>query len=42
MQAIALEEKLKQIVGVIENGIFAKRTADIVLFGAEDGVETVK
>lgn len=31
----AMEDKLKSIVGVIESGIFAKRTADIVLF---DGV----
>lgn len=31
----AVEEKLKSIVGVIESGIFAKRTADVVLF---DGV----
>lgn len=31
----AMEEKLKSIVGVIDSGIFAKRTADVVLF---DGV----
>ncbi|HLB42843.1 MAG TPA: ribose-5-phosphate isomerase RpiA [Gammaproteobacteria bacterium] len=28
-----LEEQLKSIVGVVENGIFAKRTADIVIVG---------
>ncbi|RDI48667.1 ribose-5-phosphate isomerase RpiA [Aquicella lusitana] len=32
------EEKLKQIVGVVENGIFAKRRADIVLLGSAAGV----
>ena len=31
----AMEDKLKSIVGVIESGIFAKRTADIIIF---DGV----
>lgn len=31
----AMEEKLKNIVGVIDSGIFAKRTADVVIF---DGV----
>jgi ribose 5-phosphate isomerase A len=36
-----MEEKLKNIVGVIENGIFAKRTADIVLLGNGDSVKTV-
>lgn len=34
----SIEEKIKNIVGVVENGIFAKRTADIVLLGSENGV----
>lgn len=34
-----LEEKLKSIVGVIENGIFARRTADVVLLGTSTGVK---
>lgn len=29
----SMEEKLKNIVGIVENGIFAKRTADILLLG---------
>lgn len=29
----AMEEKLKNIVGVVENGIFAKRLADVLLVG---------
>lgn len=37
----ALEEKLKSIVGVVENGIFAKRTADVLLLGAEKSVSKV-
>ncbi|VVC76641.1 Ribose-5-phosphate isomerase A [Aquicella siphonis] len=35
----AIEEKLKNIVGVVENGVFAKRTADVLLLGAETGVK---
>ena len=33
-----LEEKLKSITGVVDNGVFAKRTADVVLVGGESGV----
>ena len=36
-----IEEKLKGIVGVVENGVFARRTADIVLLGTQDGVRKV-
>ncbi len=32
-----MEEKLKAIVGVVESGIFAKRTADVVIVGDEKG-----
>jgi ribose 5-phosphate isomerase A len=35
--ALAMEAKLKNIVGVVESGLFAKRTADVVLLGAADG-----
>lgn len=37
-----LESKLNQIVGVVTNGIFAHRAADIVLIGNDDGVKTVQ
>lgn len=33
-----MEDKLKNITGVVENGIFARRTADVVLVGSESGV----
>lgn len=36
-----MEEKLKSIVGVVENGVFAKRTADVVLLGTQSGVKKV-
>jgi len=33
-----LEERLKLIPGVVENGIFARRIADFVLIAKKDGV----
>lgn len=33
-----MEEKLKNITGVVDNGVFAKRIADVVLIGGENGV----
>ena len=38
---IALEDQLNGIAGVVTNGIFAKRSADIVLMATEDGVVTL-
>lgn len=35
----ALETALNQIVGVVTNGIFAHRAADVVLVGNDNGVE---
>jgi ribose 5-phosphate isomerase A len=32
-----IEEKLKNMVGVVENGVFAKRTADVLLLGTANG-----
>ncbi|MBX3708568.1 MAG: ribose-5-phosphate isomerase RpiA [Gammaproteobacteria bacterium] len=36
----AMEEELKNITGVVENGIFAKRSADVLLLGTTSGVKT--
>jgi len=36
------ETAINQIVGVVTNGLFAQRNADILLIGREDGVETIK
>ena len=33
LNPLRTEENIKNIVGVVENGIFAKRTADILLLG---------
>lgn len=37
----AMEDKLNNITGVVENGVFARRTADVVLVGSENGVRKV-
>ncbi|BES73306.1 ribose-5-phosphate isomerase RpiA [Marinobacter nanhaiticus D15-8W] len=39
---IDLESKLNQIVGVVTNGLFAQRPADILLLGTANGVEALK
>lgn len=36
----ALEAQINAIVGVVTNGLFAARGADVVLVGTQDGVET--
>ena len=38
----ALEAELNQIAGVVTNGIFARRPADVLLLGAPEGVKTLK
>ena len=37
-----LETQLNNIVGVVTNGLFAHRSADVLLLGTESGVETIK
>jgi ribose 5-phosphate isomerase A len=39
---IQVEERLNQIVGVITNGLFARRPADLLLLGTTTGVRTLK
>lgn len=39
---LKLEEKLNNIVGVVCNGLFAHRTADVLLIAGENGVTTYK
>jgi ribose 5-phosphate isomerase A len=38
---IDMEERLNQIVGVVTNGLFARRPADLLLLGTSEGVKTV-
>ena len=39
MNPVELEEKLNNIVGVVTNGLFAKRPADVLLLGTAGGVK---
>ncbi|BFM13167.1 ribose-5-phosphate isomerase RpiA [Simiduia litorea] len=38
--ALSVELAINQIVGVVTNGLFAHRPADVLLLGTESGVET--
>lgn len=40
--ALDMEQKINQITGVIANGIFAHRPADLVLLGTKDGVRKIR
>lgn len=42
LNPVELEEKINNIVGVVTNGLFANRGADIVLVGHDNGVTTLK
>jgi ribose 5-phosphate isomerase A len=37
-----VEAQINNIVGVVTNGLFAARPADVLLLGTEDGVQTLK
>ena len=39
---VELETALNQIAGVVTNGLFARRGADVLLLGTERGVETIE
>ncbi|MDX1557855.1 MAG: ribose-5-phosphate isomerase RpiA [Marinobacter sp.] len=40
-QPIRVEEQLNNVVGVVTNGLFARRRADLLLLGTKDGVKTI-
>jgi ribose 5-phosphate isomerase A len=40
LDPVALEAQINQIVGVVTNGLFAARPADVLLLGTADGVKT--
>jgi ribose 5-phosphate isomerase A len=42
MNPVALEETLNQVPGVVTNGLFARRPADLLLLGTDQGVRTIK
>jgi ribose 5-phosphate isomerase A len=40
LDPVAMETKINQIVGVVTNGLFAARSADVLLLGTAEGVKT--
>ena len=42
LNPVELETTINQIAGVVTNGLFARRGADVLLLGGENGVETLK
>ncbi|MNU06743.1 Ribose-5-phosphate isomerase A [compost metagenome] len=38
---VKLEEQINNIVGVVTNGLFAARPADLLLLGTKDGVKSI-
>lgn len=40
-EPVKLESEINQIVGVVTNGLFAKRPADILLLGSDTGVKVL-
>ena len=42
LDPISLEETLNNIVGVVTNGLFARRPADVLLLGTRNGVEVLE
>jgi ribose 5-phosphate isomerase A len=41
-QPVTLEEAINQIPGVVTNGLFAKRRADVLVLGRQSGVEVLR
>ena len=38
---VEIEKKINQIVGVVTNGLFAARSADVMLLGTSEGVKKI-
>ena len=41
LKPVELEAEINQIAGVVTNGLFARRPADVLLLGAAEGVRTI-
>jgi ribose 5-phosphate isomerase A len=42
LNPVELEQRINQIAGVVTNGLFAQRGADVLLVGSESGVERIE
>lgn len=40
LEPVKMESEINQIAGVVTNGLFARRSADVLLIGTDDGVKT--
>jgi ribose 5-phosphate isomerase A len=41
MEPVKLENELNSIVGVVTNGLFAARPADVLILGTPEGAKTI-
>lgn len=41
LNPVELEEKLDRLAGIVTNGLFARRPADVLLLGGDQGVRTL-
>ena len=42
LNAVELETAINNVTGVVTNGLFARRGADVLLLGTQSGVKTMK
>lgn len=42
LEPVKMESEINQIAGVVTNGLFARRPADILLIGTDEGVKTLQ
>jgi ribose 5-phosphate isomerase A len=42
LKPVELEAQIDLIAGVVENGLFARRPADVLLLGTDQGVRTIE
>ncbi|MGC1953768.1 MAG: ribose-5-phosphate isomerase RpiA [Gammaproteobacteria bacterium] len=42
LEPIKMESEINQIAGVVTNGLFARRPADLLLIGTDEGVKTLQ
>lgn len=42
LEPVKMESEINQIAGVVTNGIFARRAADVLLLATEEGVDTLQ
>ena len=39
---LTMEDEINRITGVVENGIFARNAADLLILGTEQGAKVIK